>query len=385
MTVSLATLLVQETKAAIYSVALSVAQAVGLPVTSWEPGDPTRSFYHLQSEILATLEEVVVGFISSGFLDYATGDWLKLLAKQVFNVDVPDAVAASTTVLLTNTGGGNYPDLEPGDITFKSSTSGKTFRNTTGGALTSGPGTTLSVTVVADEPGAASSAGAGEIDTIITGPLGATCSNALAAIGIDEQSAFTTVQQCRDKLGSFSPNGPKEAYSYVARNSALTGTTAVTRVRPYPESDTGDVTIYLAGPSGGVAEPDRALVETAILMWATPLCITPTVLAASSVTIAISYELWVYKSCNKTAAEVQADVLAALEDMISARPIGGDLIPPADSGAIFLSMIESTIRAVFPQCFRVNVTLPATDTFIGNGQVATLGVVTGTVNLVVDP
>jgi hypothetical protein len=82
-TPSLASLIIQETKAQIYQTAIDVATALGLPVTSWQPGDPTRSFYHLESEVLAKLEEIVVNFIKAGFRDYAEGEWLKVLAKQV--------------------------------------------------------------------------------------------------------------------------------------------------------------------------------------------------------------------------------------------------------------------------------------------------------------
>jgi hypothetical protein len=117
MPVSLATLLIQETKDRILSTMLTIATDLGLPVTSWQPGDPTRSLFIIESEFLETLESVVVGFIQSGFLDYATGDWLKVLAKQVYNVDVPGATYATTTVTLTNNGGGVY-DFLPGDITF---------------------------------------------------------------------------------------------------------------------------------------------------------------------------------------------------------------------------------------------------------------------------
>ena len=89
LVISLATLLIQETKAAIYEYALGVANAIGLPVSTWQAGDPTRSQFHVESEMFATLEEIVVGYIRSGFLDYAaeaaaTGNaksilWLKVL------------------------------------------------------------------------------------------------------------------------------------------------------------------------------------------------------------------------------------------------------------------------------------------------------------------
>lgn len=384
MALTLAQLIVRHTKAAIYDTAIAVAENVGLPVTSWQPGDPTRSLYHVLSEILDALEEVVAGYITSGFLDYATGDWLKILARQVYNVTVPEATYATTAVTLTNGGGGLY-EIEAGDLTLKNTTTGKTYRNTSGGTLAAGPGTTLDIDVEAEEAGSDSSAAAGEIDDLVTALLGVTCTNATAATGTDEQSEATTRQQCRDKLGALSPNGPAEAYAYVARNSELTGTTGVTRVRVYSESETGDVTVYLAGPSGGVSAGDRTDVEDAIVTWANPLCNTPTVVAATNQTQAITYTLWVYKSANKTSAEIQADVTDALQSLFAEHPIGGDIITPGGTGYMYKSLIESTIRGALSQAFRVSVATPATDVAIANNTVAVLGTVTATINLVDDP
>ena len=58
-TLTLAQLLVTETKEAIYQKALDVAVTVGLPVTSWAPGDTTRSDYHVLSEVLALVVWIV--------------------------------------------------------------------------------------------------------------------------------------------------------------------------------------------------------------------------------------------------------------------------------------------------------------------------------------
>lgn len=387
MTVSLASLLVRQTKAEIYAFALGIAQAIGLPVSSWQPGDPTRSLFHVEGELLATLEEVVAGYVESGFLDHAKGAWLKFLALQVFNVVVPEPTYASTDVVLTNNGGGLFADLEPGDLTFKSTVTGKTYTNTTGGTLASGPGTTLTVTVVADEPGSDSSAGVGEIDDMVTTLDGVTCTNPEGAVGIDEQAEEVTRQQCRNKLSSLSPNGTAGAYSYVALNAELTGTSGITGAREYG-SATGTVTVYLRGPAGAVSEVDRAKVETAILRYATPLCITPVVQSVSNVSVPVTYTLWVYKSVNRTAAEVQAEVLAALQQLLARQDIGGDIITPSNDalpGYLYRSLIESTILRTFPQAFRVAVSAPSGDVAVGRGQVAALGTVTPTIVFVVDP
>lgn len=390
---SLASLLRQKTKEQIYTFGLGIANGVGLPVSSWQAGDPTRSMFLIESEILGEMEGVAVGFIGSGFLDEAVGDWRRFTAKQGFNVDVPEATFATTDVVLTNPSSQVYTDIQPGDITFKSTISGKTFHNINSGVPTPGVlgakvglvNGTLTITVEADEPGSDSSAGAGEIDQIVSGLGGTvTCTNPQAAIGVDEQDWAVTKQQCLDKLGSLSPNG--DAYAFVARTPLLAGTSAVTRVRVYGSSETGDVVMYLAGPSGGLSETDRALVEKGILKYATGLCITPTVLSATDIVIAVTYELWIYKSVNKTAAEVQAAVLRSLGTLVATRDIGGDIIPPATTGELSLSGIASAITAPFGgKAFRVAVTTPAGDTALTNGQVPTLGAVDGTINIVKDP
>lgn len=384
MAISLADLVVAQSKAAIYTVALSVAETLGLPVTSWQPGDPTRSTYHVVAEVLGTLEQVVVSYIGAGFLDSSSGDWLTYLAKQVFDVDRIEATYAGTPLTLTNAGGGVYV-LDPGDLTVKASGSGATYRNTAGGTLSGGG--TLTLDVVADEAGSASSAGAGDIDTMVTGLLGVTCSNATAAVGTDAESDASLRQRCRDKLGALSPNGPRAAYAYVARTPALAGTSAVTRTRVFTDPATGVVTVYLAGPSGAVLEADRALVEEAILTNAAPLTVTPDVVSADDLTVPVTYTLWVYKRVNKTSGAIESAVEAALAAMFAARPIGGDIIPPATTGALYTSLIESTIRGVFPDdTFRVSVTTPATSsTAMGNADVAVLGTVTATVHLITDP
>jgi hypothetical protein len=383
---SLATLLVKQAKAAFYETALAIAETVGLNVSTWQVGDPTRAQFHLQSEALEALDSLRADFTASGFLDYATGIWLKILAHQVYGIEVPEASAATTDVVLTNTGGGLYADIEAGDLTFKNSTTEKTYHNTTGGTLAAGPGTTLTITVVADEAGSDSSAGAGEIDEMVTQLLGVTCTNPTAAIGTDEQDESVTRDQCRAKLASLSANGPKGAYAYVLRNPELSGLTYVPRVRTYSDSDIGEVRIIVAGPSGAISAGDRALAEAAVLAYATPLCITPVVQSAANVTVAITYELWIYARSNKTATEAAADVAAALAARFADLPIGGDVIPPSTTGKLYRSLVESTILATFgDDAFRVSVTVPAGDTTISDDQVAALGTVTPTIHIVVDP
>lgn len=387
MSFSLLTLLARKTRDEIYAAGLAVAQGVGLTTTSWEPGDPTRSDYHYLAEILANLEGVVVQWIEAAYGDFVGDDWAGLWAKEGYDVDQVEATHAETEVTITNNGGGYY-EIKEGQLTFKNTSSGKTYHNTSAGILDVGPGTTVTLDVIADEAGSASSATAGEIDDLVTS-LGdndnLVVSNATAATGTDLEATPALVARARASLGALSPNGPRDAYVYVATTPEFTGITTVTKARPYDDSDTGDVLLYLAGPSGAISAGDRDAVEAAIVQNATPLCITPTVESAANVVVPVTYTVWVYSGISKTTDEVKDAVAEALAVMIAARPIGGDVVPPA-AGKIYLSLIEATIRqALAPHCFAVTVAAPAGDTTLAANEVAVLGTVTGTVNFVEDP
>lgn len=388
---TIASLILEETKDRIFSYALEVADGLDLPVTSWRPGDPMRSLLWIEALKLEQLEKIVGGFIRSGFLDLAEDDWLVALADQVFGVTVPDATFATSTLELENTGGGSYP-VEPRSLVFKASTSGALYTNVDAFTIDPGPGTTIEVDVEALEAGSDSSAGVDEIDELVTTLLGVVVNSSTAATGQDRQAPSVTRSQCRDRLGALSAAGPKAAYAYVAKEPTLTGTRAVTRCRVYAEASTGDVRVVLASASGAVLEDDRALVEAAIVQWAAPLCVTPEVVSATAVPVPITYQLWVYESVNKTATEIRADVAARLAAVIRGREIGGDIIPPALTGSLYKSLVESTIRGVYAEdadraglVFRVSVSAPSGDVALADDDVATLGTVTGTITFVPDP
>lgn len=378
MSVSLATLLVRETKAAIYAAALQVATDLGLETESWRAGDPTRSTYHILSNVLESFETIIALFIASGFLDYATGSWLTLLAAQLFNVTRTEASFATVTdYLLTNAGGGEYP-LDVGDLTVKNSVSGATYHNTTGGTLTGGG--TLEVDLVADVAGSDGSSAPGEIDELVTTLLGVTGTNPTACVGVDEESDAELRVRCRNKVASLSPDGPADAYAYVALTPELTGTSGPTRVRVFSESDTGLVQVYLADDDGAVTGGDVDAVVAALLEWATPLAITVEVYSAVAVPVPVTYTARIYRSVNLTEAEVEEAIEGALSELFATRPIGGDIPEGDTTGKVYVSNIIGAIRDVFPDdIFSVTVAAPSADVALDNDEVAVLGTVTATI------
>lgn len=376
-----ATLVVRETREAILAKFLQTAQSVGLPVTTWAPGDPTDATFQGHTLVLDALEEVVSRWIRATFLDTAAADsalydWLVWIAYQGFGYVARTASYATTQVTLSNAGGGDYP-FAAGEVTFKSSVTGATYHNTAAFWLTPGPGTTATVDVEADEPGSASSAGIGEIDTLSTPLDGVTCTNAAAAIGLDAEAATNIVSGCRAKLAMMSPNGARDAYRYVAVTPALSGTSAVTMARSSGDSATGDVSVLVAGPNMPIGAPDLALVLDAFTRLCTPLCITPAVASATAKVVNVTYRAWGYASWGVTAAEAHDAIEAALQAWFAERPIGGDIEPPATSGTLYVNMIEAAIKGTrADKITRVEVTVPASAVALTYDEKPTCGTVT---------
>lgn len=366
MTISVLSLFVAETATTLLNAGLEVAAALGLPVTSWRAGDPTRAVFKFLAEALAEREGVTSEYIKAGFLSTATGEWLTVLASEVYGVDRVEATYAAPSVTLTN-GGGGYYEIAAGDITCSSSASDKTYHSTSGGVLS--PGSTLVVSLVADEPGSDSSVAIGGIDTLVTTMLGVTVVSSTAALGLDEESDESLVGRCNDTLGALSPNGPADAYESVVRNSELTGVTDITRASSTSDAVDGTVVVYIASPTGACAPASVTAAQAAVESWATPLCITPTVVNATPVLIPVNATV----SGNDIPATFASETLDALTSLFAELEIGVD---------VTFSSIVTTIHELLVSrgATRVSVvvSVPAVDVTVGLGEVPTIGAVTVT-------
>ncbi len=339
MTIQVQTLMIVETAAKILEGGLAIAQSMGLPVSTWRTGDPTRSLYKYLATTLASLEGVNAEFIKAGFLSTATGEWLTILAWEVYGVARVEATYADPTVDVVNNGGGNFT-FEPGEAIFANTLTDKTYHNTNTVSF-SGLGSTATFELEADEAGSDSSAGLDEIDSIVTSMLGVAITSSTAGLATDEQSDEALKEQCRASLGALSPNGPRDAYEFVARNSELTGQTGVTRAKSLG-SPTGAVTVYIAGPSGPVDGAAVTAVQEAVERWSTPLTANPTVISAAAFSVAATVTISKKTSLTATEAEVESEVESAIVTTFAEVPIGGTDTTVADS------VIQTAIHNRYP-------------------------------------
>jgi hypothetical protein len=372
-----------------FDLLLTIGRFLGLETTSWLDGEPSNTMFYAQSEYLAHLESNVRGYIASGFGSLAAADpglynWLVLWAYEMFRYEAREATFAETTVTLTNQLGGLFTaeELAAGRLTFNNTTTGKTYVNSSGPfgdePLLPGPGTTVQMTITANEAGSASNASPGEIE-LQTGLQGVVATIESAAIGQDRETSASILAGAWAKLGPISPNGAKGANDSIATDANKTEEPSVTRARTFGDSTTGDVSTYLAGPSGAVSPEAVDAVEEAIIKWSTPQCTTQTIASAVNRVVNVGYEIWIYSTIGLTEDEIKEVIKTTLEAYFPLRPIGGDTIEGEGTGYLYREPLSEAIKGqaqIKPHLVNFRLISPATDVVLSEQEVAVLGTIT---------
>lgn len=362
---------------------------VSLGVTSapnWKKGGVARSVLRVFAILASLFSTFLATLAQSGFRDLATGNWLTLWARSVYNVERPGATFAAGILTLINGGGGVY-NFGVGQVTALNSTTGATYTNTS--VISLGSLATIDVAFQAVAQGSASSSAPGAIDTLQTTMVGVTVTNAEAFVGTDALDDPSLGNLCIAKLGSLSPNGPTDAYRYIALadpttipvlvNFGLTTQTSVpiTRAQPYADGN-GGVALYLATAGGVPSGGDVAIVNARIQAAATPLGTKATVSAANPVTVNVSYETWL-KNSSLTTATAESSFATKLITYFAGLPIGGVVLPPVTSGVVSTNAIEGQLFTAVLGTQKAVVS--GGDTTLGQADVAVLGTITPTVHI----
>lgn len=372
---SISQLVSTETQAQVMQTLLDIAASVGVDTTSWQSGQPLRSFFAVCAQKLADYTTVRAQLASMGLLDLATGDWLALYASSMFGVTKIFATAASGAVTFTNTGGSQAIGI--GQIIVAHSVTGATYRNTVAFTLATG---TTTVAIAADAVGTGSNAAPGFVSVMVTSIVGVTVTNALAVLGTDDETDEALRVRCRQQQAATSPAGPWDAYSYVAKTPSYSATSvAITRIQQVLDTTTGILTGYLANANGAPSGGDVTIVQNAWDTWVEPQGILSQAVAAANLTVNVTSIVYVAgKSTTRTVAQIQSDVAAALAVYFASIPIGGYIVPPAN-GLVYLDGIRGAIRDSTPGVVLSTVTTPATDLPVAAGQVPILGTVSTSV------
>jgi phage-related baseplate assembly protein len=346
----------------------NVLAALGVDTTTWKPGAVVRTMIASVSVVFAAYTDLMASIARSGFLELSSGEWLTLVAYHVYGVQRLDATFATGDLQVTNSGGGLY-ELDPGDLIVRSATTGRTYRNTAAFTLNPGEPPKL-VAIAATESGAASSALPETITQIVsTTLLGVTVKNPAAIYGEDAEPDSTLRVRCAELLGSLSPMGPWDAYSYALRNATLDGRNlGITRVSLVADGF-GHVDLYCATASGTVSDTDLVAADEAVQQNAAPQAITARVHSAVGVSVFVVYQAWVYNTSGHNAAQITALIDESLRVFFGKQPVGGNIIETTP-GAIYVDAIRTAIGITLPEIFHVELHTPSADVVLAQEELA---------------
>ncbi len=376
------------TVAEIQQAIFDAIEARGVKTTSWKPGAIARTIIAGVAIILAAFSTLQAAIAKGGFLELSSGDWLTVVARRVFGVERVVGTFAAGNCTLDNAGAGVFV-VAVGDSIALNTTSGKTYRNTAAFTLAAFE-TGKVVPYQAIEIGADSTAPAADIDALVTVLADVTITNPLAFVGLDVETDAALIVRCLAKTGVLSPNGPSDAYRFLAL-SATTDSGApagVTRVTTVPDGE-GNVTAYVATASGpvtgsiGDTTTPLGAVDEEMQVNAVPLAVTLTTISATALTITPTYEIWLRSTIGLTASEIEANIAAALVTYMSAQPIGG-LRKVAGGGFVFTDAIEAAITGAVgtTNLIDLDLTVPAADVAVLATEAPVSGTPAATINLI---
>lgn len=360
----------------------NVLASTGVTTTVWKPGAVVRTIITAVAIVLAGLSMLISTLARSSFLALATGEWLRLVALYVYNVVRYEATFALGFVTLINVSGGIY-DLQPGDLTLQNPITRKSYVNTSHIVL--GATSTLTgVPIAAIEVGSASTSFGDEVSNVVTALTGVSCTNPSPVVGNDVESDPSLRLRCTEKLGSLSPNGPPDAYGFVARSATRADGSliGVTRVRALPDG-AGGIDVYVADASGPISgaigdlTTDLGQIDDQLQRLATPLCVACRTHSATAVAVPMTYAIWLYNNSGLTSTGISDAIAAEVTAYFAAVPIGGNRIDGLP-GAVYLTELNAIVgraraNGVQLPIVRVVPTLPAADVTFGNGEIPVLG------------
>lgn len=334
-------------------------QSAGLAVTDWTEGGTERTLVEIDAKTLEQLDIVAADVAAGGLLDYATDDWLTLLAKNKFSVDRDLATFAEHQIVLSDDADTGPHTIGAGEVWVATAT-GLRFVTITGGTLTLGG--TLTVQVRAEQAGADYNVAPAAIAVLVTSFAGVTVSNpaigmtgsSILVAGADEETDEALRQRCRDRWAELGSGSTAGAY----RNWALAASDEVTEaVAADTGDDTGTVDLIVRGPAGAVSGPVLAAVQ-AYVDERVPLTVACEVRSPSNVDVDVTATLY-----GDAADEVAATAAAteAIEALFNALKIGGTVYK---SALIVALMAEGVVNVVMSD--------PAADVTVDPDEVAVL-------------
>lgn len=238
---------------------LSVLSFAGFPVTAWQSTGFGRTLVAGLSELFSSVRSTQLQLALGGYLDTATGGWLTLLAKSVYQLDRFEAQPAIGTVTLTAATGVGPVTVNANQLIVTDSTGLRFIITGSGTIPLSG---SLVVAVKSDGAGSKYNLASGTLTKLTTPIPGVSVNNPgtwRSQDGTDEELDTALATRCRLRWASLAFNRPADAYEYYARQAS----SEVTRVL-VDTSTAPTVTVKVAGSTSTISGSALTAVTTAL-------------------------------------------------------------------------------------------------------------------------
>jgi len=361
---------------------LSMLQSVGFSATSWQEGSVPAALVQIGALIWSKSSEVLVELRNFQHLDTAAGPALTSLASSAFTAARVASISARYTVRLTCGAAAGPYSLTLGGVVLTDGT--HTYRNVDDGStvypVTLSSGGNVTLLFEAEEPGAAASVVAADIDTLVTAFAGVTLSNqAQTVIGLDEEDDERLRARCRAQWGALSFETVTAGVEYLA----LTADPGITRVFVDDTNPRGAGTwdVYLATATGAADGAQVTLAEATIFPRVFAGSTYGDIIAATEVSVPVTGTILRSPAVSDTQA--LGAVSAAVTAYLATVPIGGVNIGAGLQGLVPINDLEKAIREaeyLGTPCIRgVRLTAPTGDVVLTTGEVATAGTISLTI------
>lgn len=348
---SLKQLLAPPTEAEALATIISVLQQAGFQATSWDSGSIQLTTLSLFSRAWSLIANTIADIAAGGFTTLATGDFLTLLARYIYNIERNAAQATLGKILLSSTAGGTTT-FSAGDITVSTSPSGTpgavTFTCTAGGSILSGG--SLSVAFAANVAGAAANIAPNSTLYLWTPIPGITATNPpiagsstwITTPGADQENDTRLTLRCQGRWERLTYGNTEGAY----KGWALEALPELQRVDVISSVGNGTVILACATSLGGITAAQATTIADYINgvsdgKGRRPINDIVSAQAPSVLTTpAINYTAYVTPDALGTAA---AQITAALINYIGTVPIGGTQLVGGGSGVVLLyGLVKAT-------------------------------------------
>jgi uncharacterized phage protein gp47/JayE len=144
MAVTLQQLLTPQTQAQLYQIALATFQANNFPITAWQPlGTEQTRLMAFTAALADIVGNYIPAFAAGGYLDYATGAWLQLLAQELYSLAFNPATFTQGNITLTAAPGVGPISVAAGNVLAVFASTGNRYILNASGTIPQGGSVSL--------------------------------------------------------------------------------------------------------------------------------------------------------------------------------------------------------------------------------------------------